>query len=258
MVFPIPTDKIETRHYINGTFSESSDGGTFELTSPYSHEKIVDMYEASEEDTNRAVAAAKAAFPAWSNADPGTRGTYMKKLAELIKQSSNELMQLDAMAMGRPVSQHFDAEYTATLFEHYAMMGYEAQGTTSLNTPGFVNMTMRQPIGPVAAIIPWNIPTLMFGMKLAPALAAGCTVVLKSSEKAPLTVGLHQQRYGIVNFALLTASSAREARRIGARGRLPTWSHQCARRPRHPVRNNAVIAYGHPLDQLHRQHIHRP
>ncbi|TKA82999.1 hypothetical protein B0A55_04677 [Friedmanniomyces simplex] len=187
MGFPIPSEKIERRHYINGVFSESSDNGTFEVKSPYSHEKIVDMCEASVEDTNRAVAAAKAAFPSWSNTDPETRGSHLKKLAELIKQSSTELMQLDAMAMGRPVSQYFDAMYTASQFEHYAMMGYEAQGTTSLNTPGFMNMTLRQPIGPVAAIIPWNIPTMMFGMKMAPALAAGCTVVLKSSEKAPLT-----------------------------------------------------------------------
>ncbi|KAK5119887.1 hypothetical protein LTR85_007213 [Meristemomyces frigidus] len=187
MGFPISPEKIERRHYIDGAFSESSDKGTFELKSPYSHEKIVDVCEATVEDTNRAVAAAKAAFPSWSNTDPQTRGSYMKKLAELIKQSNDEFAQLDAMAMGRPVSQYFDAGYAASLFEHYAMMGYEAQGTTSLNTPGFMNMTLRQPIGPVAAIIPWNVPVMMLGMKLAPALAAGCTVVLKSSEKAPLS-----------------------------------------------------------------------
>ncbi|KAK4544270.1 hypothetical protein LTR36_004480 [Oleoguttula mirabilis] len=187
MGFPIPSDKIERRHYINGAFSESSDKGTFEVKSPYSHEKIVDMCEASVDDTNRAVAAAKAAFPAWSNTSPDIRSSYMKRLAGLIKQSNTELMQLDAMSMGRPVSQYFDAMFASSLFEHYAIMGYEAQGTTSLNTPGFINMTLRQPIGPVAAIIPWNVSTMMFGMKVAPALAAGCTVVLKSSEKAPLT-----------------------------------------------------------------------
>lgn len=85
------------------------------------------------------------------------------------------------------MSTYFDGYYAASLFEHYAEAGYEAKGTTSLNTPGFVNMTFRQPIGPVAAIIPWNIPTLSFAMKIAPALGAGCTIVLKTSEKAPLT-----------------------------------------------------------------------
>lgn len=88
------------------------------------------------------------------------------------------------------VSTYFDGHYAASLFEHYAEAGYSAKGETSLNTPGFINMTFRQPIGPVAAIIPWNVPTLSFALKIAPALAAGCTIVLKSSEKAPLTVSL--------------------------------------------------------------------
>ena len=149
MPFPISTEKIERRHYINGAFSESSDKGTFKSLSPYSHEKIVDMCEATVEDTNRAVAAAKAAFPAWSTLDPMTRGGYMKKLAEIIKQSSTELAQLDAMSMGRPVSSYFDAFGCAGYFEHYAESGWEAKGTTSLNTPGFMNMTLRQSIGPV-------------------------------------------------------------------------------------------------------------
>lgn len=161
MGFPIPPEKIERRHFINGEFSESSDKGTFKLSSPYSHEKIVDMCEASVDDANRAVAAAKAAFPAWSALDPSARGAYLKKLSELIIRDSTELSQLDAMSMGRPVSQYFDAYLAAQYFSHYAEAGYEAKGTTSLNTPGFVNMTFRQPIGPVAAIIPWNIPTIM-------------------------------------------------------------------------------------------------
>ena len=187
MPFPIATEKIERRHYINGEFSESSDNGTFKLSSPYSHEKIVDMCEATVDDTNRAVAAAKAAFPGWAATDPTARGAAMKKLAQLILRDAQELAVLDAMSMGRPVSTYFDAHVSAQTFEHYAEAGWEARGTTSLNTQGFVNMTFRQPIGPVAAIIPWNIPTLMFAMKIAPALAAGCTCVLKSSEKAPLT-----------------------------------------------------------------------
>ncbi|KAK4622276.1 Aldehyde dehydrogenase, partial [Fulvia fulva] len=187
MGFPIPADKIETRHYINGEFAASSDKATFELKSPYSHEKIADISEASVDDTNRAVAAAKAAFPAWAAKSPAERGALMKALAGKIRPLHDELAQLNAMDMGRPVSTYFDGYYAASLFEHYAEAGYEAKGTTSLNTPGFVNMTFRQPIGPVAAIIPWNIPTLSFAMKIAPALGAGCTIVLKTSEKAPLT-----------------------------------------------------------------------
>lgn len=90
--------------------------------------------------------------------------------------------------MGRPISTYFDNHAAASTFEHYAEAGYEAQGVSSLNTPGFVNMTFKQPYGVVAAIIPWNLPLVFFANKVAPALAAGNTVVLKSSEKAPLSV----------------------------------------------------------------------
>lgn len=188
MAHMVPLGNIETRHYINGAFSCSSDGATFQLKSPYSHKKIADVSEASIEDTNRAVAAAKAAFAAWSNLDIPTRGGYMRKMAILIREASQELAQLDALSMGRPISSYFDANYAAEQMDHYAEAGWEARGETSLNTPGFVNMTFRQPYGPVAIIIPWNIPVAMWASRIAPALAAGCTVVLKSSEKAPLSV----------------------------------------------------------------------
>ena len=97
------------------------------------------------------------------------------------------------MAMGRPVSTYFDNHAAASVFEHYAEAGFEAQGVSSLNTPGYVNMTFKQPYGVVAAIIPWNVPLVFFANKVAPAIAAGNTVVLKSSEKAPLTVSLSIQ-----------------------------------------------------------------
>ena len=90
--------------------------------------------------------------------------------------------------MGRPVSGYFDAFAASASFDYYAEAGYQALGTSSLNTPGHVNMTLRQPYGVVAAIIPWNVPILFLANKSAPALMAGNTVVVKSSEKAPLTV----------------------------------------------------------------------
>jgi len=145
------------------------------------------VFEASEKDTDAAVAAAKAAFPAWSALAPDGRGAYLKKLAALLHQSGDELSRLEAISMGRPISTYFDNHAAASTFEHYAEAGYEAQGVSSLNTPGFVNMTFKQPYGVVAAIIPWNLPLVFFANKAAPALAAGNTVVLKSSEKAPLS-----------------------------------------------------------------------
>ncbi|KAG9769151.1 aldehyde dehydrogenase, partial [Aureobasidium melanogenum] len=180
-------EKIETRLFINGKFVESSNGQTFPIRNPTTREVVAEVHEASERDTDAAVAAAKAAFPSWSALSPDERGTYLKKLAALLRENGKELAALDAMSMGRPVSTYFDNYTAASSFDHYAEAGYDVQGVTSLNTPGFVNMTFKQPYGVVAAIIPWNLPLVFVGNKVAPALAAGNTVVLKSSEKAPLT-----------------------------------------------------------------------
>lgn len=108
----------------------------------------------------------------------------------MIIESHDELAELEALSMGRPVSLYFESYMAAEALNHYAEAGYQALGTSSLNTPGFVNMTMRQPYGVVGAIIPWNVPVLFLISKSAPALMAGNTVVVKSSEKAPLTVSL--------------------------------------------------------------------
>lgn len=144
--------------------------------------------EASDDDVNAAVAAAKAAQPAWSALSPAQRGSYFTKLAKLVRESGTEFATLEAKSMGRPVATYFDAEMSASKLEFYAQAGELVQGRSSLNTPGFINMTLRQPFGVAAIIIPWNVPLLIFVSKVAPALAAGNTVVVKSSEKAPLTV----------------------------------------------------------------------
>ncbi|KAH7121396.1 aldehyde dehydrogenase domain-containing protein [Dactylonectria macrodidyma] len=181
------TAYIETRNFINGEFAPSSNNKVFEVWSPYQQVKVADVFEASVDDVNRAVAAAKAAFPAWAALSPAERGVHLAKFAQLIRDNEKELAYLDTVCMGRCVSQFVDAARISLMFDYYATAGYDAKGITSLNTPGYVNMTFRQPFGPVAAIAPWNIPTSMFGMKCAPALGAGCTVVLKSSEKSPLS-----------------------------------------------------------------------
>lgn len=136
---------------------------------------------------NTAVAAAEAAFPSWSALSPIERGKPLKKMAEKIIAAEAELAALDALSMGKPVSGYIDAGYAGVHFNYFGEAAY-AQGHTSLNTPGFLNMSLRQPFGVVAIIIPWNAPLVFFSKKVAPAVAAGNTVVLKSSEKAPLTV----------------------------------------------------------------------
>ena len=137
---------------------------------------------------NAAVDAARAAFPAWSALSPLERGAPIRKLAELHLSEKDELARLDAISMGKPISIHgLDVNYAVTQYNYFAEAAYP-QGHTSLNTPGFLNMSLRQPFGVVAIIIPWNAPLIFFAKKVAPALAAGNCVVVKSSEKAPLTV----------------------------------------------------------------------
>jgi len=131
------------------------------------------------------VDAAQAAFPAWSALSPQQRGLPLKKMGELVISEKDELAQLDAIAMGRPVSTYYDSSYAATHFNYFAEAAYP-QGHTSLNTPGFMNMSLRQPFGVVGIIIPWNAPLIFFSKKVAPAVAAGNCVVVKTSEKAPL------------------------------------------------------------------------
>ncbi|KAL3432414.1 betaine-aldehyde dehydrogenase [Aspergillus tetrazonus] len=180
---------VETRLFINGEFQPSSDGKTSSLIDPFTQKSVAEG-SATEEDTNNAVAAAKAAFPAWRDRSPADRGAYLHKLAALIRENNDEFARLEALSTGRPVSRYFDATVSADTFSYFAEAGWTVQGTSTLNTPGHLNMTVKQPYGVVACIIPWNVPMAFFAFKVAPALTAGNTVVLKSSEKAPLTSAL--------------------------------------------------------------------
>ncbi|KAI2681762.1 hypothetical protein CBS147355_2972 [Penicillium roqueforti] len=163
-------ESIETRLFINGEFRKSSSGKTFEVVYPYTKEVVAQVQEADIQDVEDAVNAANAAFPAWRDLGTDKRGTYLRKLSQLILESNDELAKLETISTGRPISQFFDASLAAELFAYFAGGGWTAQGTASLNTPDYLNLTVKQPYG-----------------VLAPALAAGNTVVVKSSEKAPLT-----------------------------------------------------------------------
>ncbi|KAE8414983.1 aldehyde dehydrogenase domain-containing protein [Aspergillus pseudocaelatus] len=176
----------ETRLFINGQFRASSSGKQFPVYNPATNETVALVHEACETDVDDAVAAAKAASPSWRRLGPAERGAYLRKFADLIQDSHNELMRIEALATGKPVSQFFEAQVAADFFRHFSEAGWNAQGTTSLNTQDHLNMSIKQPYGVVACITPWNLPILLFAYKVAPALAAGNTVVHKSSEKSPL------------------------------------------------------------------------
>jgi aldehyde dehydrogenase (NAD+) len=131
------------------------------------------VQEAEVKDVNDAVSAAQAAFPAWRDLGVEQRGKYLRKVSELFLEANDELARLETLCTGRPISQYFDANMSSEQFRYFADSAWNVQGTASTNTPGVLSMTVKEPYGVAALIIPWNFPLVMFSMKVAPALAAG-------------------------------------------------------------------------------------
>ncbi|KAJ5085854.1 hypothetical protein N7532_010625 [Penicillium argentinense] len=181
------SEPIETRLFINGEWRESSSKKTFDVVYPYTKEVVAHVHEADVQDVDDAVAAAHAAFPAWRDLGVDGRGALLRKVADLFLEHNDDLARLETLCTGRPISQYIDAKLSAESWRYFADGAWAVQGTASSNTPGILSMTVKEPYGVAALIIPWNFPLMMFSMKMAAALAAGNTVVLKSSEKAPLT-----------------------------------------------------------------------
>ncbi|KAE9570042.1 Aldehyde dehydrogenase [Colletotrichum fructicola] len=178
---------VETRLFINGEFVPSRSGKTFDVYNPATEQKTASVFEADVEDVNDAVAAAKAAFPAWSDLAATERGAFLFKLADSMEKHFAEMSYLDAISMGKPVDSDFATAVAMSQLRYYAGKASDIQGDSSLNTPGMLNIVLRQPFGVCGAITPWNAPITMVVQKLGPALIAGNTLVLKSSEKAPLS-----------------------------------------------------------------------
>ncbi|KAN0108022.1 aldehyde dehydrogenase [Hyaloscypha variabilis] len=178
---------IETRLFINNEFVPARSGSTFALYNPATEDHVADVSQAEAADIEDAFIAATAAQKEWEGIPPMRKSPLYGKLAGLIMLHGDELARLEAISMGKPYSSFmFDKMACAGLFGHYASAAYHIQGQSSLNTPGMINMTIKQPYGVVAAIIPWNVSLIMFAMKVAPAIAAGNAIIVKTSEKAPL------------------------------------------------------------------------
>jgi aldehyde dehydrogenase (NAD+) len=177
---------IEDRLFINGEFVPSKSGKKFDVFNPATTKLSASVYEANADDVDIAVKAAKAAFPAWSELSALERGGYLFKLADAIEKNLAELGYLDAISMGKPAADPISA-MCPMMLRYYAGKAHDISGDTSLNSANMVNLSFRQPFGVTAAIIPWNVPILMLINKVGPSLLSGNTLVLKSSEKAPLS-----------------------------------------------------------------------
>lgn len=182
---------------INGRWTESASGKTFPVYNPATGEVITQVAEGDMEDIDRAVKAARAAFDRgpWSKMTASQRGRLIWKLGDLLEEHLEEFAELESLDNGKPVSiaRAADVPLAADMFRYMAGWATKIEGhTIPLSvpyTPGasYHAYTLREPIGVVAQIIPWNFPLLMAAWKLAPALAAGCTVILKPAEQTPLS-----------------------------------------------------------------------
>lgn len=175
---------------IDGQHVESVSGRTFNTLNPATGQVIATISEGNEADVERAVAAARRAFEGvWGAMRPAERGHILFRLAELMKQHGDELAELESRDAGKPISAVLRQDLPAAIdtLTYYAGWADKIHGDTVPTRSDALTYTVREPVGVVAVIVPWNFP-LMIGMwKLAPALACGCTVVMKPAELTSLS-----------------------------------------------------------------------
>jgi gamma-glutamyl-gamma-aminobutyraldehyde dehydrogenase len=183
--------QIRNQAFIDGRFVDAASGKTFECISPIDGRVICSVSECESEDVDRAVVAARRAFDSavWAETSPGHRKRTLITFAQLIEKHGDELALLESLDMGKPVDDALSVDVAATIrcmnwtgeaidkvYDQIAPTGHDELG-----------MITHEPLGVVAAIVPWNFPMLMVAWKIAPALAMGNSVLLKPSEKSPLT-----------------------------------------------------------------------
>ena len=188
---PAQAEDIRTALWIDNEWVDAEGGGSFATVNPATEEVIAEVSEAREADVDRAVASARTAFrnPKWRRMDPQKRARLLWRLADLVDAHADELGLLETRDNGKPYfeARRVDVPGVARTLRYYAGLADKVQGDT-VPVPGpFLNYTLREPLGVVGAIIPWNFPLSMAAWKVAPALACGNTVVLKPAEQTPLT-----------------------------------------------------------------------
>ena len=183
--------KIRTQAFIDGQYVDAASGKTFDCLSPIDGRSLGRVAECGAEDIERAVLASRRSFDAgaWSEARPTHRKKVLLKFAQLIERHGDELAILESLDMGKPVGDARAVDVAATI-RCMAWTGEaldKVYGEVAATGPGELGLVTREPLGVVGAIVPWNFPLLMAAWKLAPALAMGNSVVLKPSEKSPLS-----------------------------------------------------------------------
>ncbi len=187
----VPDVLAPGRLYIGGEWTDADDGGTFEVENPARAEVVTEVAEGGAADIDRAVAAARHAFEdgEWASMSARQRGQLLWKLSQRLEERKKEFATVETLNNGKPLFESgIDMAMTIQTFEYYAGWATKIEGETiPVSVPSQFCYTLREPVGVVGAIVPWNFPLNLASWKVAPALAAGCTVVLKPATETPLT-----------------------------------------------------------------------
>jgi 5-carboxymethyl-2-hydroxymuconic-semialdehyde dehydrogenase len=178
------------RHLIDGRFVESADGGTVTALNPTTNRTLVEVADGKEADVDAAVAAARRAFDEgpWPRMKAAERAAILRRIAQTLRDHAEELIDLEVRDIGMPIAQmHGLAARSAHNFDYYAGVITELHGRSFQVGDQFINYTVHKPVGVAGLIMPWNAPLMLSTWRIAPALAAGNTIVLKPAEWSPLT-----------------------------------------------------------------------
>jgi gamma-glutamyl-gamma-aminobutyraldehyde dehydrogenase len=193
------TLKYETRHFIDGQFVDSVAGGRLTVINPATGMALCEVSAGTAEDIDRAVAAAKRCFASrdWSRMAPRDRLGVLSRLSRLIEANAERFALLDTLVMGKPIRDMLGIDVPAAVqnFAYFAELCDKIDGAVTATAAGAFHYILREPLGVVGCIVPWNYPLLMAAWKTAPALAAGNTVVLKPAEQSPLSALLLAQLF---------------------------------------------------------------
>ncbi len=192
VVQSVPTPKVRhTECFIGGSWLPAASGKTFSTVNPATEEVIAEVAEGDQPDIDLAVQAARRAFESgpWSKMDARDRGRLMFRLADLIEEEIDELAALESLDNGKPIKDARAADLPLVIdcLRYYAGFADKIHGSTIPVRGNYFTYTRKEPVGVVGQIIPWNFPMLMTAWKWGPALAAGCTIVMKPAEQTPLT-----------------------------------------------------------------------
>ena len=181
------------QHFIDGRLLASADGGTFTSTSPVDNQPIAEVAEGTAADIDAAVAAARGAFDHWSRLDPAERKVMLHRVADLVDARRDELAEWETRDMGKPLALSRDKDMPRVAQNLRFFADWAEQVSTSTYAKPWdqvLTYELREPLGVVGAISPWNFPLMLLSWKVAPALAFGCTVVAKPAEQTPVTASM--------------------------------------------------------------------